>query len=263
MVVSIATVSCASRTKSSVGFPTVRFPDLPIPTGRLAANLVGPTAFFESMQEFLYADGFFPRNATRVYDSGDPPVSAGKATVYTNFPDFEPCPSPDRKWQWRFRFSGETSTHKVVGLENEHNQKQGELLLYGTYVAILWNESSEFSAITSWDDEVVMRTDVYDVLKKSSDPVAMDMASMAGFFSSAELEGNWSTRARGWKSGSVLVVRCVKISTKSADKLCAAEFSIDLKAGNPISSFRLLRAFVVAPQNDAAPGSRHERSLPR
>jgi hypothetical protein len=199
------------------------------------------------MYEFLFTDRFFPKNATRIYDSGDAPVTGGKATVYTDFPALKPCVSPDGTWQWRFRVSGETPNHKVLSLENNQREKESELLLYGSYVAILWNGSSKFSAVTSWDEDIAMRTDVYDVINKSNYPVAMDIVSMAEFFSRDELKGDWSTRARGWKSEGILVVRCIKISTKDTDKLCAAEFSIDVTAQEPAFTFKLLRAFVCYP----------------
>jgi hypothetical protein len=214
----------------------------------IPVNLVPPSASPYNLPNFLFSDIFIPSNATRTYDAGEAPVPAGPEKIYSRFPAEEPCFSPNEKWQWRF-YKYETNregkiTNQILDLEDTAGGKQMEIMLAGPSIRILWTPNSEFTAITSWDDEQTMGIDIVNAPSKSTRPLVLDRVELNRFFRGAELDGRWSMQARAWKNNSLLIVRAVRINQNATDPLCGAEFSVDVRAPKRETATRLLRAFV-------------------
>jgi hypothetical protein len=209
-------------------------------------TLVAPEATRANLNDFLVSEAFFPPNATRKFDGGEMPIPAGPQKFYREFPNDEPSPSSDGKWRWVFDPKGETTVRKVLRLESAAGEPQVELVLLAPTIGVLWAADSGFSALTSWDDERTRRIDVVNPASRGIQRVALNRWALGKFFSYDELDGAWSFQARAWKTNAVLIVRGIKPSTKPGEKLCVAEFSIDLLAArNQLDATQLLRAFVV------------------
>jgi hypothetical protein len=240
--------ACTSLTGPKKDYPPPPpYLDYPPPERNLPMVVHPPEASSMNLPDFLFSEVFFPANASRIYDLGEPLVPAGPEKLYAQFPTDEPCPSPDGKWRWRF-FRYETDragiiTRKVLDLEGASNEQQMEIMLSGRTIRILWASDGGFTAITSWDDEQTMRVDLVSTLQKWTKPLVVDRFELARFFSSTEMEGKWSMKAHAWKTNSVLIVRAIRIGTKATDKLCGAEFSVGINR-NRDQTVRLLRAFI-------------------
>lgn len=260
MLLTLAFCGCTSSKRGAHGTYTNPdpYPDLSPKMPEIPVNLVPPTATASNLPNFLFSDVFIPYNATRVYDRGDPPILAGPEKVYARFPNDEPCFSPDKKWRWRFyKYEAEREgmiTHKVLDLENEAGESQMEIALTGRSIRIVWAGDSETCAITSWDDDQTMRIDLVSDSAVARPRVAarhsirrlnLEWVSLAGFFRSDELEGRWSMKAHAWKSNGVLIVRAIRVNLNRGDKLCGAEFSVDLRpTAKRENAVQLLRGFV-------------------
>src|SRR4051812_41869356 len=123
--------ACASSKKANPDFggrPLPPFtPVYPGPLGMNLRALVAPAGTIFNVPEFLDSDAFFPPNASRVYDSGDEPLLAGKAKKYREFPNVEPSISPDGNAQWRFVTEHENTMpqlQKVLRLEFIGGERQ-------------------------------------------------------------------------------------------------------------------------------------------
>ncbi|MEO6568880.1 MAG: hypothetical protein ABIO94_08970 [Opitutaceae bacterium] len=222
----------------------------PLVTQIAMPDLVAPAATVFNVAEFLDSEAFFPPNATRTFDAGDPPVLKGEEKLYTQFPNEEPWLSPDQKWQWHFFTEGESTMRpleKVLRLERVGGEYEREFIFVGPTIGVLWAGESRFSAITSWETESARRIDVVDVARQPTLRILLQPSVLGKFFYYDELDGFWSFKARAWKNGSVLIVRAYKVVTSPQDKLCVAEFSVDVAIARRDEAFRLLRAFIREP----------------